>query len=690
MVSRHRLAPAARVAAARVGQPAEQESRFHTADFDFDEFVQRYAALGCRDGRDGIEGWILERGWSNGEVVIGSERVWMRENAWWEAESMLDLKPMQGDSMPSMGHAMAPGGFESGYSANRSSYFPAPLVDGTPNGSRDQLVHHQRSHSQATLGPSPLLAPSIAPSAMRIPPKGDYGLGMKGDDMRGQLYYTADGEFVGVDPELADGKVIEERPITAARRIWVIIVWALTFWIPSPLLRYVGRMKRPDVRMAWREKLVLCFIIALINGAITFWIIWFGPLLCPNWDKAWSQSEVNYHQGANDFWVSIHGKVYDVTPFWRLQHSDIVGRDTDAASMMPLAGLNLDEYFVPPLSLSCQGLGIADTTQLTPNNSIDFVNAMHTSGANQPVPNSKLHAQDWYVTYFLPRIKEYYKGDLVWDMNQIQTDGTVNNHAWFVFQGGIYDLTDYFNSMKLRNNGPPFNFINQKLLDAVQQAPGSDITNTWNSLLKNARANQTELNNLDLGIQCIQNSFYIGIPDFRYTARCQANNYILLAFAIILCAVILIKFLSALQFGSKRRPAPQDKFVICQVPAYTEGEDSLRKALDSLTALQYDNKRKLICVICDGVIIGEGNDRPTPKIVLDILGVDPRWTLPPCPSSRSALAASSSTTARSTRACTNSKATWCPTSSLSRSARSRSSPTPSPATVASATPRFWS
>ena len=95
--------------------------------------------------------------------------------------------------------------------------------------------------------------------------------------------------------------------------------------------------------------------------------------------------------------------------------------------------------------------------------------------------------------------------------------------------------------------------------------------------------------------------------------------------------MILVKFLAALQLGSKRRPAAQDKFVICQVPAYTEGEDQLRKGLDSLTALQYDNKRKLICVICDGMIVGGGNDRPTPKIVLDILGVDPKIDPPALP-----------------------------------------------------------
>jgi chitin synthase len=76
--------------------------------------------------------------------------------------------------------------------------------------------------------------------------------------------------------------------------------------------------------------------------------------------------------------------------------------------------------------------------------------------------------------------------------------------------------------------------------------------------------------------------------------------------------------------SGKRNPEMLDKFVICQVPCYTEGEDSLRRTIDSLAALNYDDKRKLLFLICDGNIIGSGNDRTTPRIVLDILGVDPK------------------------------------------------------------------
>ncbi|CAJ2514269.1 Uu.00g023880.m01.CDS01 [Anthostomella pinea] len=601
-----------------------------TADFDLDEFTQRFAPLGCGEGRDGIESWLLERGWSNGEVVVGKERVWMRETAWWEAESMLDIKPEQGNTT-GINNPFATPGRESAYVHNGSGFFAPQFPDQGSNNSRETLMNHQRNQSQLTFAQSQARAPSMSPSAMRKMQTGDYGLGHKGDTHRDQVYYTSEGDFINnLDADDAQGKHVETQEVEFSRRLWVAIVWTLTFWIPSFALRYIGRMKRPDVRMAWREKFVLVFFIFLINAFIIFWIIFFGRLLCPNFDKAWAQDEVSTHMGENDYWVSIHGKVYDLTKFWRIQHSDT---DTETTNdlMIQYAGMNLDEYFVPPLVISCPGLVTDKTLQLQKNNTPTLPEGVHTSGYWTVDPTSAMASETWYSDTFQPKIKEYYHGDLVWDKSDVESDGQDNQHMWVIYDGKIYDLTDYFTTIDYMKNIALYNFLDDTIVDIVKENAGLDVTSKWNDHLSDTRSNTTAFATASNSLNCIQQTFYVGIPDFRYSARCQTNNYFLLAFTIIIASVIVVKFLSALQFGSKRRPAPQDKFVICQVPAYTEGEDSLRKALDSLTALQYDNKRKLICVICDGIIVGGGNDRPTPKIVLDILGVDPKVDPPALP-----------------------------------------------------------
>jgi chitin synthase len=605
-----------------------------TADFDVDEFVNRYASLGCKDGRDGIESWMLERGWSNGEVFIGKERVWIRESAWWEAESMLDLQPT-GDFRGVEENPFATG-YDPSFEANGSGFFPAPATDNGMDSGNNQFMHNrnfsQGNLSQFTTSRNLQAAASIAPTSNRAAPVGDYGLGNKGDTYKGDVYYNEEGEFTGMmDPELAKDRHLETKSIGVGRRAWVAITWALTFWIPSPLLRFVGRMKRPDVRMAWREKLVLCFIIALINGAMIFLIIPLSSILCPNMDKAWSRTQVATHQGTNDFFVSIRGSVYDITDFYKRQHSDS-NIPTNKDNMMPLAGFDLDNYFMPPLHMACRGLDISDRLLLRANNTPEFQNAEHISGFNARDPTSNLANEDWYWKTFEPAIKEFYKGDLVYKVSQVRSEGAGDvPHMWARYDEKIYDLTDYFHTQEELDGDDRYNFLNDRVAEIWKNNPGENIRSMLDIVIQDSIGNDTEHASILNSWQCIQNVFYKGRTDFREDASCVVTNWILVGFAIIMCSVILVKFLAALQFGSKRRPSAQDKFVICQVPAYTEGEDSLRKALDSLTALQYDNKRKLICVICDGVIVGKGNDRPTPKIVLDILGVDPKVDPPALP-----------------------------------------------------------
>ena len=587
-----------------------------TADFDIDEFCNRYARLGCHDGREGVETWIVERGWSNGEVVVGHDRVWIRENAWWEAETMLDsASEMQqsnmlggiGDGAPQSGYSVMTPGF-----GNNSGFFGQPYSD-NPDDSRENLLRQSTLGARSVLG-GRSLAPTNA-QTMRSASAGDYGLGTKGDDKYKNVTYY--GEL-----EMGENKAVHEEPVSIGRRLWVALVWALTFWIPSPLLRFVGRMKRPDVRMAWREKLVLVALIFLLNGIVVFWIVGFGRLLCPNFDKAWDNDEVATHQGDNDFWVSVHGKVYDISKFWKTDHSDTPTLPTTTTTMQPFAGMNLDEYFPVPLTVACPGLVDDTSVWLTANNTPLLPQGMHWSGPyRQPNPKTALHDIDWYPNVFLPAILEYYKGDLVQEKSNVSSQGQNDNHEWFIINDNVYDLTDYFYTMKLQAKSSFF--LGPDVEKLVQQNAGQDITSEWSSKLNSTFAHNA--------LNCLDNQFYVGKVDFRKSARCQVNGYILLAFAIILCAVIGSKFLAALQLGSKRRPAQQDKFVICHVPAYTEGEDQLRKGLDSLTSLAYDNKRKLICIICDGMIVGGGNDRPTPKIILDILGVDPKIDPPALP-----------------------------------------------------------
>lgn len=193
-----------------------------------------------------------------------------------------------------------------------------------------------------------------------------------------------------------------------------------------------------------------------------------------------------------------------------------------------------------------------------------------------------------------------------------------------MYNGLIYDLSTYIKyppAVRTPDGtqapgGVDTKFMHDSVLDVFKFNAGTDITKKLDSL------------NIDADILkrqkvCLRNLFLAGKVDNRNSVQCQFATYLLLVISIIMVSVIGFKFLASISFSSVRAPEDHDKFVICQVPCYTEGDSSLRKTIDSLAQMKYDDKRKLILVICDGNIVGSGNDRPTPRIVLDILGSDP-------------------------------------------------------------------
>lgn len=592
-----------------------------TADYDYDEFIEKYISLMPPNiTRFTVEDWARdEQGYAPEDMFCGKDRIWISEPVWRD----LELGVESGVGSPfDAGSAEV---YQDDYANFNSS---APLLGATATGAAvgaaaTGVANPFRDNTQGGGG-----------ADMDYPyTKREHGAmdeeGMD-EDVYGfnEDYYKAQLADNDIEAKAGNEPELEVVKMTARRRFWVTLVWLLTWWIPSPVLKYIARMKRREIRMAWREKLVICFLIFLINGGIIFYMLILGNLICPDYDKVWNSKEVSYHQGTDDYYVSVRGSVYDLTKFYKLQHSD-TSIETTSATMMYFAGQDVTDYFPPPLTIACPELVTDETIKLVYNTTKSpYTNAMHYSGEYyQTDTSSKLYNWDWYWDTFEPAMKTYYKGRLVATRDQVE-DSVDDGLYQVIIDGNIYDLTNYFLTIDQYDESEssayaPYNFFADDFVTLVQQNAGSDITDDFNSKL-NATTKESTM-------KCLNNVFQNGILDFRQSARCQAANYILLVIAGILTSVTVIKFLASIRFGTARLPSPQDKFVICQVPAYTENEDELRLAIDSLTNLKYDNRRKLLLIICDGMITGAGNDRPTPRIVLDILGVDDKVDAPALP-----------------------------------------------------------
>jgi chitin synthase len=192
-----------------------------------------------------------------------------------------------------------------------------------------------------------------------------------------------------------------------------------------------------------------------------------------------------------------------------------------------------------------------------------------------------------------------------------------------VYNGLVYDLSPYTKigpgiQAPSGQSAPSVDkqFMDPSVVSLFQTNAGQDITKRLDSL-------GIDGDTLARQKVCLRNLFTIGKVDNRNSPACTFSTYILLVLSIFMVSIIGFKFIASINLSSARAPENHDKFVICQIPCYTEGEQSIKRTVDSLAMTKYDDKRKLIVVICDGMVIGAGNDKSTPGIVLSVLGHDP-------------------------------------------------------------------
>ncbi|KAF9916715.1 hypothetical protein BX616_003042 [Lobosporangium transversale] len=457
-----------------------------------------------------------------------------------------------------------------------------------------------------------------------------------GDAEKRGMMMHADGALTDPDREgtLGDGKdglkkegleddEEENVPVTSARRNWVFLTYALTWWIPSFLLSKCGRMARPDIRMAWREKVALCILIFFLSLIMIMYIAVLGELICPH-QYVYSPGELSdHHAKSNRPLTMVRGEIFDMRKFM-VQHNPSIVTHTQ---LLQYAGIDSTPIFPVQPSALCDGLNGYGSASIDPSIQLPELGAVD--------PNSRYHdfreftnvsRPDWYYQKMV-FMRQWRVGFLAYTPKFIKEQAAADGikKRWAILDGNVYDMTNYIQAgnqgvvrTKAGEQTPNVNpaFMEPSVVSLFSVNAGEDITSKFNGLPLDS--------NMKFVMKvCLRNLFFVGRVDERTSFRCQFANYMLLVPSILIVCTIGFKFLAALQLGSKREPEEHDKFIILQVPCYTEGEESLRKTLDSLAALRYDDKRKLLFVIADGMIIGSGNDRPTPRIVLDILGVDP-------------------------------------------------------------------
>lgn len=447
-------------------------------------------------------------------------------------------------------------------------------------------------------------------------------------NMFADLAPTADGgekagAGAGADEEVArkmdEGAVAEEVPSTGRRKQWIVLTWMLTFWLPSFVLKAAG-LKRPDIRQAWREKLAINMMIWFTCGCAVFVIAVLGRVICPT-QHVYNAQEFASHKNPKHAFTSIRGEVFDLTKIAASHRETIPVVPTK--QIMRYAGQDATPIFPVQVNALCNGVtgSVSPWVQLTSTNETDSnmqyhdFRSIHTNDARP----------DWYYEQMWVMRYQGRVGFMGYSKSQVK-DFVGDGRIVAIYNDKVYEITDYVNQGdqgvlqapkgQQVPDGVDAKFLHGSVVALFKSAQGGDITKKLDGLKIDPAIKERQR-------ACLRNLYLIGEVDHRNDAACKFANYILLALSMLMVAVIGFKFLAALQFTSRRTPTDHDKFVICQVPCYTEGDEEIRKTVNSIAAMRYDDKRKLLLIICDGMIVGSGNDRPTPRIVLDVLGANP-------------------------------------------------------------------
>ncbi|KAH7888380.1 glycosyltransferase family 2 protein [Phlebopus sp. FC_14] len=445
---------------------------------------------------------------------------------------------------------------------------------------------------------------------------------------------------------------------------WRIFAQIVTFWAPSFLLRSIGGFKDKSMIQAWREKIALCFIIAILCLGVGFVTVGTQKVLCPtssNFNPA-RYSTLGSVPGT----LSVQGIIFNVT----------AAKSPPSINLDQLTqqepGQDITPYFTRSAAQysACNGLNFHVAT--------DNPCSSSTSCPLGPLNSSATFSQlDMQQTSLL----------LGYDWDQV---GVLSNY--FVIDGAVLNMNPY---IQLHPNPIPSDNVDLAIRTVLaQNAPsGKDGTRLF--------YNRDDIRS---AVPCLSQRYLAG-NIAKITPGCFVSNLFLYVGLIVILALVLVRFAMACVFNwflSARLAGPPDSmtlnrsaispavlpeganisvdnkagiapwakskklakpgangrvprnltssssntlvpeanqvmslaqigaelFAVCLVTCYSEGEDSLRGTLDSISQTNYSDHRKLLFVVADGMITGAGEKRSTPDICVSLLEADPRFGNP--------------------------------------------------------------
>lgn len=448
--------------------------------------------------------------------------------------------------------------------------------------------------------------------------------------------------------------------------LWRLFAAIITFWAPNFLLSSLGGLRDKGTQQAWREKMALCSIVLVLCAGVGFVTVGFQKMLCPAVQA--TSAEKYVRMGSMAQTLGINGVLFNTTSAISPadvnfdQLSQVAGQDIttlfqrDAASYPACSGVRFRVAVDEPCSSATpcplgplnttttfQSLGLANTSLLVGydwDQVAQFENYFVIDGAvlnmnpymtlhPNPIPTDNVDdaLRTLLVTQsgtsgrdgtrvFMSRadlksavpclIERYHAGNI----DKI-TPGCFVSQL-FLYVGLIVILAlvfvrftmacvfNWFLSERLA--GPPSN-LHQSAISPAVMPEGANIS------IDNKHGTAP----------------WAGAGGGKKLAKPQGGGKSAKSFntnsSTTLANDDAQPIMSLAQIGA-------ELFAVCLVTCYSEGEDSLRTTLDSISTTTYSDRRKLLFVVADGMITGAGEKKSTPDICVGLLEADPRFGNP--------------------------------------------------------------
>ncbi|KZT27983.1 glycosyltransferase family 2 protein [Neolentinus lepideus HHB14362 ss-1] len=459
-------------------------------------------------------------------------------------------------------------------------------------------------------------------------------------------------------------------PDTRTFNPWRIFSRIVTFWIPDVLLSSLGGLKDDQTRQAWREKMALCFIITVLCCAVGFATVGFQRVLCPNTSTLTTSRFAR--KGSVLGVLGIQGHMFNATSTAATNGVDfptlIKSPGQDITTVFQRSARNFPACdnlnFRVALDDPCSTANPSSTTcKLGPINSTSTFSALSLQNTSYIV------GYDWDQ---VAELANYMVIDgAVLNMNPymdlhphsipgddadtairtiLTNTGSSGRDATRLFynRADIYKAVPCIIQRYYAGNIDkitPGCFVSQLVLYAglivilglvLVRFVMACIFNWFLSERLAGPPSTMSLNRSAISPAVMPEGANVSIDNKAGTAPwagpagqqkklAKQNNKSTKSFATAssttLAEPTAAPVISLAQIGS-------ELFAVCLVTCYSEGEESMRTTLDSISTTTYSDARKLLFIVADGMVTGAGEKKSTPDICVSLLDADPRFGNP--------------------------------------------------------------